>query len=942
MLSRSPLPWPLGSGWRGLPRAVPVGLRVRLLVGFVALALIAGTLGLLGVHNVSLSYGIAARAYDSAVIATSYARAAQADFARLEALRVRAGSGPAVSLGAAVESFSILADQVEGDLAIVLDRAQSVEARAAVEAGLALFRRWRAAAEGERELARIEALSDEMRDQIDVVVNHIAGDAFRAERAARARVGTIRDTGIVATAVSLTLGALIAWLLGRRIIGPVAAASAVARRIADGQLSTVIPEAGRDELGALLRAMATMRDNIRAMMEREIAARHSAQGRLVDAIEGLREGVVMVDGAGHVAIANRQVAAFLPAAAGLLVPGTPADRLAAAIGLDLAAEEQELRTGDGRWLRVALSPTREGGTVAVLSDITALKSQQAALEETNLRFDAALNNMSQGLCLYDAEHRLLVANRRFYEIYRLDPAVVRPGITFPELLARSIAAGNHSPAVAQSLIAERLGFVARREAGTSFQDLADGRVIAISHEPIPGGQWVVTYEDITERRRAEAQITYLARYDTLTGLPNRLQLRERLHEALAQRAPDTCVALLSLDLDGFRGVNEAVGQPAGDQVLRQVSERLLACVRDGDTVARLGGDEFAVVQVAIGDGEAAATLARRLLAALSKPFQVEERTVQLGASIGVALAPEDGADHDQLLHHAQLALAQCRHERHGAFCFFTPEMDAAAQRRRALEDDLRQALERGEFQPVYQPLVEIASGRVSGFEALLRWRHPARGAVSPMEFIPIAEEMGLIVPIGAWVLRRACADAATWPGGMRVAVNVSAIQFRDPTLVATVATALADSGLPASRLEIEITESLLLEDEVATAATLHRLRGLGVRIAMDDFGTGYSSLGYLRRFPFDKIKIDQSFIRDLDSKPDSRAIVRAIIGLGRSLGMRTTAEGVETRAILDILRAEGCAEAQGYLFGKPCAAEQVPNVLRQLAQQRAPANAAAA
>jgi EAL domain-containing protein (putative c-di-GMP-specific phosphodiesterase class I) len=274
--------------------------------------------------------------------------------------------------------------------------------------------------------------------------------------------------------------------------------------------------------------------------------------------------------------------------------------------------------------------------------------------------------------------------------------------------------------------------------------------------------------------------------------------------------------------------------------------------------------------------------------------------------------------------------------------FFTPEMDAAAQRRRSIENDLRHALERGEFQSVYQPVVELASGRVSGFEALLRWRHPSRGMVSPVEFIPVAEEMGLIVPIGAWMLRRACADAAAWPDGVRVAVNVSAIQFRDPNLVATVATALADSGLPASRLEIEITESLLLEDEAATGVMLHRLRGLGVRVAMDDFGTGYSSLGYLRSFPFDKIKIDQSFIRDLDSKPDSRAIVRAIIGLGRSLGMRTTAEGVETRPILDILRAEGCTEAQGYLFSKPCVAERVPAVLRLLAQQRAPANAAAA
>jgi diguanylate cyclase (GGDEF)-like protein len=694
--------------------------------------------------------------------------------------------------------------------------------------------------------------------------------------------------------------------------------------------------------GGLIRAAARLRHGLRAALAHAAGPEAVEASRLLASLDQAADGLVLIGRDGRIVHASRRVPELLPTAAGLLAPGTPVERFALAAGLAPEAQETEVADPGGVWVRITRKPTADGGSVLTVSDITAQKRREAALERTNARLDAALNNMSQGLCLYDSEHRLLIANRRFYEIYRLDPAVVRPGITFPELLARSIAAGNHNPTVAKTLIAERLGFVARRESGISFQDLADGRVIAISHEPIPGGHWVVTYQDITERRRAEAQITYLARHDALTGLANRLQLRERVDQALAQRAAGARVALLSLDLDGFRAVNEAVGQPAGDQVLRQVAERLLACARDGDTVARLGGDEFAVVQVGIDKSEAASALARRLLAALAKPFVVDGQAVELGASIGVALAPEDGASHDQLLHHAQLALDQCRRERRGAIRFFTPEMDAAVQRRRTLESDLRQAIERGELQAVYQPILELASGRVSGFEALLRWRHPSRGMVSPVEFIPVAEEMGLIVPIGAWMLRRACTDAMTWPDGVRVAVNVSAIQFRDPNLVATVATALADSGLPASRLEIEITESLLLEGEAATGALLHRLRGLGVRIAMDDFGTGYSSLGYLRSFPFDKIKIDQSFIRDLDSKPDSRAIVRAIIGLGRSLGMRTTAEGVETRTVLDILRTEGCAEAQGYLFSRPCVAERVPDVLRRLTQQRVPANAAAA
>ncbi|MFN7001069.1 MAG: ribonuclease P protein component, partial [Elioraea tepidiphila] len=356
--------------------------------------------------------------------------------------------------------------------------------------------------------------------------------------------------------------------------------------------------------------------------------------------------LVLIGRDGRIVHASRRVPELLPTAAGLLAPGTPVERFALAAGLAPEAQETEVADPGGVWVRITRKPTADGGSVLTVSDITAQKRREAALERTNARLDAALNNMSQGLCLYDSEHRLLIANRRFYEIYRLDPAVVRPGITFPELLARSIAAGNHNPTVAKTLIAERLGFVARRESGISFQDLADGRVIAISHEPIPGGHWVVTYQDITERRRAEAQITYLARHDALTGLANRLQLRERVDQALAQRAAGARVALLSLDLDGFRAVNEAVGQPAGDQVLRQVAERLLACARDGDTVARLGGDEFAVVQVGIDKSEAASALARRLLAALAKPFVVDGQAVELGASIGVALAPEDGASHD--------------------------------------------------------------------------------------------------------------------------------------------------------------------------------------------------------------------------------------------------------------------------------------------------------
>ena len=395
------------------------------------------------------------------------------------------------------------------------------------------------------------------------------------------------------------------------------------------------------------------------------------------------------------------------------------------------------------------------------------------------------------------------------------------------------------------------------------------------------------------------------------------------------------MAVLCLDLDRFKPVNDTLGHPVGDALLRAVAARLLACVREGDTAARLGGDEFAVLQAGAGQPEAAGALARRLVEALSAPYEVLGHQVVVGASVGVALAPGDGRDPDELLKRADMALYRAKADGRGTFRSFEPGMDARLQARRLLELDLRKALAAGELELHYQPLVDLRTGAVSALEALLRWRHPARGLVPPGEFVPLAEEIGLIVPVGGWVLRRACADAAGWPGGVRVAVNLSAAQFRGRELVAAVVGALAAAGLAPARLELEITETVLLRDGEATLATLRELRALGVRIAMDDFGTGYSSLGYLRSFPFDKIKIDRCFVRDLGASADCEAIVRAVTGLGGSLGIATTAEGVETEEQLERLRAEGCDEAQGFHLGRPMPAADVRALLdRGDARQR--------
>jgi diguanylate cyclase (GGDEF)-like protein/PAS domain S-box-containing protein len=435
---------------------------------------------------------------------------------------------------------------------------------------------------------------------------------------------------------------------------------------------------------------------------------------------------------------------------------------------------------------------------------------------------------------------------------------------------------------------------------------------------------LVAVVDVTERKNAEARIAYMAHHDALTDLPNRVLFHERLNDLLGRvRRHGESLAVHCLDLDHFKGVNDTLGHPIGDELLKAVAQRLGKCLRDSDMVARLGGDEFAVVQFPLAGPHDASTLATTLIEVVSRPYEVHGHEFVVGASIGIALAPDDGAEADVLLRNADMALYRAKAEGRGTAHFFEPEMDRRIQARRMLELDLRKAFANGEFELFYQPLINLQANAVSGFEALLRWRHAERGMIAPAEFIPLAEEIGLIVPLGEWVLRKACSEAMHWPTELKVAVNLSPAQFRSRGVVKAVLTALAYSRLPPDRLELEITESVLLGETEANLATLHQLRELGVRISMDDFGTGYSSLSYLRCFPFDKIKIDRSFVSELAERPDCVAIIRAVAGLGMSLGIATTAEGIETREQLDRVRAEGCTEVQGYLFSPPRPASEL-------------------
>jgi diguanylate cyclase (GGDEF)-like protein len=581
---------------------------------------------------------------------------------------------------------------------------------------------------------------------------------------------------------------------------------------------------------------------------------------------------------------------------------------------------------------------------ARVATLSVVRSAQRSREKANagtdqqLLLDTVLNNMSQGVLMFDPETRMVFCNQRYIEMYDLSSTVVQPGCTLRDLLDHRTAVGTFV-GDRDAYIVKVLDDVANGRTAHDIVKSGDGRVFSIVNKPMPGGGWLATHEDITERQRAEERIAHMARHDALTDLPNRALLRERLEYELKRVKRGDCLAVLCLDLDHFKSVNDTLGHPIGDELLKVVSERLRKCTREHDTIARLGGDEFAIIMTAMQQPSDAAALSRRIRDAITKPYDLDGHQIVADISIGISVAPVDATEPDQLLKNADMALYGAKADGRGAYRFFEPEMDARMQQRRELEMDLRKALANGEFQLYYQPLVDLQSNDITGFEALLRWHHPVRGLISPASFIPIAEETGLIIPLGEWVLRRACEETAAWPGDVKVAVNLSPAQLKSRNLVQVVMSALAESGMAATRLQLEITESVLMQNTFATLATLHQLRALGVQIAMDDFGTGYSSLSYLRSFPFDKIKIDRSFVEDLSNGAEPLAIVRAIASLAKSLSMISTAEGVETQQQFEKLQSVGCTEMQGYIFSQARPAEEIVKLFLQRGEKATAANA---
>jgi diguanylate cyclase (GGDEF)-like protein len=627
---------------------------------------------------------------------------------------------------------------------------------------------------------------------------------------------------------------------------------------------------------------------------------------------GMAAAVIHLDHgmAAHVDLANSVAMKIAVSAAALLI-------LLISFGLVLL---------DRRAARRQLREAKERAALAeqVLKGAAERERLAAEVKRQADISSAALSNIVQGLSMYDDDDRLVIWNERYAELYGIPDRLLVERTPHMAIIGHCISSGNFAGSLDFFKDEARL---AKVDSISSEFQLSDGRIIKVQRRPVPDGGWVATHEDVTEVRQATNRIAYLARHDVLTGLPNRAAFGEALTTASDHVGDGHGFAVLTIDLDRFKEVNDTLGHPVGDHILREVSVRLCSLAGDDDIVTRMGGDEFAVLQRSIAERSDAEALAANIVAALGEPYHLDGHTVAIGASVGISFAPDHGTNADELLKLSDLALYRAKSDSRGTYRFFECGMDRRLRERRKLETDLALAVQHGQFELHYQPQLDLASGAINGFEALVRWNHPARGIIQPADFIAVAEESGLIIPIGEWVLRQACRNAAAWPSDIRVSVNLSPAQFKRGDLLSMTRSALNAAGLEPSRLELEITESVLLNDEEWVRSVLQQLTDMGVTIAMDDFGTGYSSLSYLRTFPFAKIKIDRSFVADVAEAADSLAIVQATINLSQKLGMKTTAEGVETIEQMQMLAAEGCTEIQGFHVSPAVPADEVLGLL---------------
>jgi diguanylate cyclase (GGDEF)-like protein/PAS domain S-box-containing protein len=682
----------------------------------------------------------------------------------------------------------------------------------------------------------------------------------------------------------------------------------------------------------------------------------SEKHRLDTALNNMTQGLVLYDASARIVICNQRYLDMYKLSTEVVKPGChfrdliqhrkdtgsfdgDVDEFCSTIRKNVAQGKvtvRDLKAADGRTVLIVNKPLAQGGWVATIEDITERRNLEAERDRNYAFLRQIIDHIPSQITVKDArDRRYLLVNR---------VAETQFGLSHEQIIGKTAADLFEKPLAGQITADDDRSLQStevllldehRWESTVSGSLIITSKRIGIRDQDGAPRYIINVVEDVTERRRADEKIAHLAHYDALTDLPNRVLFRERIERELKMTGRGRQFALLYIDVDEFKGINDSLGHHVGDELLKAVASRLRSCVRDTDMVARLGGDEFAVIQTDVGDVDDVVEFVTRIQEAIRQPHECLGHQLSTDASIGVALAPQDGTDLDQLIKNADLAMYGAKASGRRTYRFFEPDMDARAKARLTMERDLRQALLDGGFQIHYQPLVDLARDEVTGCEALLRWRHPERGMVSPAEFIPVAEDTGLIVELGEWVLKTACAEAATWPAHVRLAVNVSPVQLKCPTLALKIASALANSGLPANRLEIEITEAVLIRDDEAALAILHQLRAVGVRIALDDFGTGYSSLSYLKRFPFDKIKIDRCFISDVAEADGSSAIVQAVVNIATARNMTTTAEGVETLAQKGMLRTLGCTEMQGFLFSAAKPGTEVRKLFGAKAEMKA-------
>ncbi|MBV1700276.1 MAG: EAL domain-containing protein [Hyphomicrobiales bacterium] len=910
-------------------------IRGRILLVFLALGIVTSVMGTYVVYSVSTVGNLARDTFDHSLMATSYARAAGSDFARIQTdlARLKAVSSDAEKQALKASIVAGGASLME-DLDIVSDRAQSERARSAIDALRANFNKCGVFAGDYKALTTLDDCMKgaKLKDNdgiraLNLVVNYVAGDAFDQKLATQALVATQEKLNIAATLAVLVLSALVLRRLSTQITSSVGRASKIATDIAAGQLDIDIPRAGKDEIGWLMISMRVMRDNIRELLGREISLREAVQSRLEDTLALSQDGIVVTDAFGEIILANRQVISFITHHDGAMnrIEHASDDEFAKlAIQrhkhalralIDAAAGPGGVLNINGRWLRVSQSQTREGGLMLVLADVSTLKERENSLNIANQQFDAALENMSSGLCLYGPDGKIQVVNDNFRRIYSFDNSLVHPGLSYVQILKWMAQNYEMEDAEAEIDLVSEVNQLPKDFSRNV--NLKDNRVISVISKQLPDGGWIETHEDISERRRAEGKIAFLASHDVLTGLANRALLAERVDYAVSGLGRGVGFALFLLDLDHFKDVNDTFGHPMGDELLCAVANRLSALVRDVDTVSRLGGDEFAILLAGSMAANEAEAIAQRIVKSLSTTFVIKGQALSIGVSIGITLAPNDGSDGDKLLKNADAALYLAKNEGRGVARFFDMEMDVMLQANKDREADLRRAVANKELEVHYQPLLCIDSMEIAGFEALVRWRHPIKGMIPPMEFISLAEDIGLIGEIGEFVLNTACEAATHWPKSIKISVNVSVSQVKSDDFVEVVTKCLRQSRLSPLQLDLEITESLVMNKNAGTVAKLHQLREMGVDISMDDFGTGFSSLSYLGSFPFSKIKIDRSFVAGLTTNSGSRAIIEAVLLISASYKMKVTAEGVETIEQLEALKKIKCNEAQGYLFSKP-------------------------